>query len=127
MISHPVKLLLNATVAISALAGPAMAQTLPITSYKDPVTGATVTIMQVPPPVPIGGPTGRPVSPPAAGPSRPSRTVWIPEHYTYDAVRRDYAWVQGRYVEPPPGHTRWSPGRWEFQKSGFVWIADHWE
>jgi hypothetical protein len=117
------------TGALPALAFcvPVFAQTLPITSYKDPATGAIVTTMELPPPVPVTGPGGQPISLSAAGlPSSP-RLKWVPGHYTWDPPRRAYAWVPGQYVEPPPGRVRWNPGRWDFRATGFVWLPDHWD
>ena len=127
--AQAINLTIGLVAALSALAlcVPSFAQTLPVTSYRDPATGAMVTTMVLPPAPPTSDPNGRPLSAVPAQPAPSAGVTWIPGNYVWDAPQHRYVWIGGKYAEPPRSGARWIPGRWDLQPAGWLWLDGHWD
>jgi hypothetical protein len=50
--------------------------------------------------------------------------VWIPGYQRWTG--NTYAWVPGRWEQPPRAHARWVPYRWERRGHDWVLRDGHW-
>jgi WXXGXW repeat (2 copies) len=56
----------------------------------------------------------------------PSRgMVWIGGRWEWQ--NDAYAWVPGRWAEPPRGHHEWVAGRWDHNEHGWFFVEGHWQ
>jgi hypothetical protein len=56
---------------------------------------------------------------------RPGRGyVWVRGYHNYDGQR--YAWVPGRWEQPPRPRAHWVAHRWVHQRGGWVLMEGHW-
>ena len=119
--------LLVAAGAVLLFTAPAFAQTsttiiekkTTITETPAPSAGSTVPttiIAPTPPPAPRFEPLPPPPSP---------RVVWVPGHWSWE--RDQYAWVGGKYMEPPREQAAWVAGRWVEQPNGWRWVEGRWD
>lgn len=57
---------------------------------------------------------------------RPSRHhVWVGGHYTWNARRGKYVWVNGCWTRPRRGKV-WVGGRWKRTRGGYVYVPGRW-
>lgn len=56
----------------------------------------------------------------------PPGAVWIAAHYTWDAARSNYAWVEGQYVLPPRPDAQWIEGHWIETPTSWIWLDGRW-
>ena len=72
----------------------------------------------------IGPPPPRPVEVVPPVPHEHPGWVWQEGYHHWDG--HAYAWVPGRYAEPPYEHAHWVPGHWANRGGGYVWVEGHW-
>ena len=53
-----------------------------------------------------------------------SRHVWVTGYHRWDG--RAYAWVPGRWEEPPRSRAHWVAHHWEHRRGGWVLVEGHW-
>ncbi|MBA3648619.1 MAG: YXWGXW repeat-containing protein [Chitinophagales bacterium] len=73
-------------------------------------------VIQQPPPPPVV------VAPVAPYPG----AVWIASEWRWDQKSRVYVKVPGYWSRPPRTQYHWTPGHWNRQRSGYVWIHGNW-
>jgi len=52
------------------------------------------------------------------------RHVWIDEDW--EPRGSGYAFIGGRWAEPPTPGGMWVPGHWKHRHGNWVWIPGHW-
>jgi len=82
-----------------------------------PSPSTTIIVAPNPPPAP------RAENPPP--PSMPD-LVWKPGHWAWNTATAQYDWIDGTYVERPARMAKFTPGYWQREPNGWMWVDGHW-
>ena len=112
--------------ALLVLSVPAFAQTSTTIEKKTittetPAVGSTVSTTIIAPTAPPAPRVETPPPPPGA------RMVWGPGHWSWERDKATYAWIGGKYMEPPREHAAWVNGRWVQRPGGWLWEEGRWD
>jgi WXXGXW repeat (2 copies) len=103
-----------------------LAATLGCVHHAAPVHATTT--------APVGSPNARWITktpPPApyteSPPPKPHPAdVWVAGYFKWDG--RDFEWVPGHWMAPPPGTRDWVPGAWSERADGkWEFVDGHWQ
>jgi hypothetical protein len=97
----------------TAVAGSLLAASLTVSSACADTSGRLY--VRVGPPVPVYE-----VRIAAPGPGY----VWIGGYHRWDG--RAYAWVAGRWAQPPRPRAVWAAGHWDHNGHGYFWVEGRW-